>query len=73
MDFAHDQLTTGRKMRVLTVIDISSRFSPAIDPRFSYRGADVVQILEKVCSQVGYPATIRVDQGTDFVPRDLDL
>jgi len=37
MDFVHDQLTTGRKMRVLTVIDISLRFSPAIDPRFSRR------------------------------------
>jgi|SoiMethySBSTD1v2_1073268.scaffolds.fasta_scaffold937400_3 transposase InsO family protein len=27
MDFVHDQLATGRKLRVLTVLDIFSRFS----------------------------------------------
>lgn len=73
MDFVHDQLATGRKLRVLTVVDIFSRFSPAIDPRFTYRGEDVVRILEQVCAGVGYPATIRVDQGSEFVSRDLDL
>jgi putative transposase len=73
MDFVHDQLATGRKIRVLTVVDTFSRYSPVIDPRFSYRGEDVVQVLDKVCARVGYPATIRVDQGTEFVSRDLDL
>jgi putative transposase len=32
-----------------------------------------VRVLEKVCTRIGYPATIRVDQGTEFVSRDLDL
>jgi len=73
MDFVHDQLATGRKIRVLTVVDTFSRYSPTIDPRFSYRGENVVQVLEKVCAEIGYPATIRVDQGTEFVSRDLDL
>jgi len=73
MDFVHDQLATGRKLRILTVIDIYSRFSPAIDPRFSYRGEDVVQTLERVCKSIGYPETIRVDQGSEFISRDLDL
>lgn len=35
MDFFHDQLATGRKIRVLTVVDTFSRFSPVVDPRFS--------------------------------------
>jgi putative transposase len=73
MDFVHDQLATGRKIRVLTVVDTFSRYSPATDPRFSYRGEDIVQVLEKVCAELGYPATIRVDQGTEFVSCDLDL
>ena len=73
MDFVHDQLATGRKIRVLTVVDTFSRFSPALEPRFSFRGADVVEALERVCPQVGFPATIRVDQGTEFISRDLDL
>ena len=73
MDFVHDQLATGRKLRVLTIVDTFSRFSPALEPRFSFRGADVVEVLERVGRQVGFPATIRVDQGTEFVSRDLDL
>ena len=73
MDFVHDQLATGRKLRVLTVVDIFSRFSPALEPRLTFRGTDVVEILERVCNEVGFPATIRVDQGTEFVSRDLDL
>lgn len=73
MDFLHDQLATGRKIRVLTVVDTFSRFSPALDARFSYRGEDVVQTLERVCSTIGYPKAIRVDQGSEFVSRDLDL
>ena len=46
MDFVHDQLATGRKLRVLTEVDTWSRFSPAVDRRFSYRGQDVVQRLK---------------------------
>lgn len=44
-----------------------------IDPRFSYRGEDVVQILDKVCTETCYPGTNRGDQGSEFVSRDLDL
>lgn len=73
MDFVHDQLATGRRLRVLTIVDIFSRYVPALDPRFSYRGEDVVATLERVCSELGYPKTIRVDQGSEFVSRDLDL
>ena len=73
MDFVHDQLAMGKKIRVLTVVDIFSKFSPVVDPRFSYRAEDLVRTLEKVCGHVGYPKTIRVDQGSEFVSRDLDL
>jgi transposase InsO family protein len=31
MDFVHDQLATGRKLRVLTIVDTFSRFSPALE------------------------------------------
>ena len=73
MDFVHDQFATGRKIRVLTMVDTFSRFVPALDPRFSYRGEDVVATLDRVCRRIGYPATIRVDQGSEFISRDLDL
>ena len=58
---------------MLTIVDTFSRFSPAVEPRFNFRGADVVEVLEEVGRQVGFPTTIRVDQGTEFVSRDLDL
>ena len=73
MDFVHDQLATGAKLRVLTIVDTFSRFSPAIEPRFNFHGADVVEVLERVGREVGFPAAIRVDQGSEFVSRDLDL
>lgn len=55
------------------MVDTFSRYTPVLDPRHSYRGEDVVQTLERVCRNVGYPKTIRVDAGTEFVSRDLDL
>jgi putative transposase len=73
MDFVHDQLATGRKLRILTVVDTFSRVSPVVDPRFSYRGEDVVATLEKTCQVAGYPKTIRVDNGSEFISRDMDL
>jgi putative transposase len=33
----------------------------------------VVKSLDRVCSKVGYPKTIRVDNGPEFISRDLDL
>ncbi|GLS33893.1 Integrase core domain-containing protein [Mesorhizobium albiziae] len=68
-----DQLARGKKLRVLTVVDTYSRYVPMLDPRFSYCGEDVVATLERVCSTIGYPKTIRLDQGSEFVASDLDL
>ena len=73
MDFVHNQLALGNKLRILTIVDTHSRFCPAADPRFAYRGEDVVRTLERVCAQVGYPRTIRVDNGSEFISRDLDV
>lgn len=64
--FLSDTISDGRRFTF-------SRFSPAADPRFSYRAEDVVVTLERVCAKLGYPKTIRVDQGSEFVSRDLDL
>ena len=38
-----------------------------------FRAENVVATLERVCAKLGYPRTIRVDQGSEFVSRDLDL
>ena len=72
MDFVHNQLALGNKLRILTIVDTHSRFCPAAVPRFAYRGEDVVRTLERVCAQVGYPRTIRVANSSEFVSRDLE-
>lgn len=33
----------------------------------------MIHVLERVCAEVGYPASIRVDQGSEFISRELDL
>ena len=68
-----DQLFDGRKIRVLTIVDNFTRVSPAIDVRQSYRGADVVATLERVAGRYGRPKRIRVDNGPEFVSKELDL
>lgn len=37
MDFVHDQLALGRKLRILTVVDTHSRFCPAGGPALGSR------------------------------------
>ncbi len=38
----------GRSLRMLTIVDTLARFSPAFEPRFTFRGAHVVEVLEGV-------------------------
>lgn len=73
MDFVHGQLALGKKLRILTIVDTHSRYCPATDVRFQYRTEDVVQALEQICTKIGYPKTIRVNNGSEFISHDLDL
>ena len=45
----------------------------SVVPRFRFRAPDVVEVLERVCGETGYPASIRVDQGSEFISKELDL
>ena len=72
MDFVHDQLATGTKLRVLTFVATFSSFSPTLEPRLSFRGADVVEVLERVGR--GWWGCLKgVDQGTELCHATWDL
>lgn len=45
----------------------------ALDARFNDRGENVLATLERVCAAIGTPNVNWVDQGTEFVFRDMDL
>jgi putative transposase len=73
MDFLSDQLFDGRKIRVLSIVDNFTRVSPALDVRTSYRGADVVETLDRIAAEYGRPKRIRLDNGPEFISKDLDV
>lgn len=68
-----DQAFDGKKLRVLTIVDNFSRVSPAIGVRRQYTGYDVVRTLDRATKRYGIPRTIRVDNGPEFVSKELDL
>lgn len=73
MDFMADQMFDGKKLRVLTIVDNFSRVSPAIGVGYRYTGYDVVRTLEIAIKRYGTPKTIRVDNGPEFVSKEVDL
>jgi len=66
MDFIHDALATGRRFRCLTIIDVKSRYVPAIEAAFSLPGERVVAVLERLKRTRGIPQKITVDNGPEF-------
>jgi putative transposase len=73
MDFMHDELFNGRRLRLLTIVDNFSRVSPGIGVKPRYQATDVVETLTAATRQYGIPKYIRVDNGPEFVAKELDL
>ena len=72
MDFMSDQLYDSRRIRVLTLVDNHTQESLAIPVGQRVRSMDVVGVLEQVVDEHGRPESIRVDNGSEFLSRDLD-
>ena len=72
MDFMHDTLASGEKIRVLTVVDVFTRECLALEARQTFRGQDVAAVLSKLVLLQGLPKIIQCDQGTEFTSRILD-
>lgn len=72
MDFVADALFDGRKLRMLTVVDLFTRECLAIEVGQSLKGEDVVRTLSDVCVQRGLPGTIKTDNGSEFISKVMD-
>lgn len=72
MDFLHDELLNGRRMRVLTIIDMFTRECLALEARRRFTGTDVAVILSGLIERRGTPETIQCDQGSEFTSMAMD-
>jgi len=67
MDFMHDQLADGRSIRLLNVIDDFNREALGIEVDFSLPAERVVRTLEQIVDWRGKPASIRCDNGPEYL------
>jgi putative transposase len=67
MDFMHDVLENGRKIRVLNVIDDYNREALAIESEYSFPSVKVIDVLQRIIEENGKPDKIRVDNGSEFI------
>ncbi len=66
-DFVADQTTDGKTLRFLTVIDEYTRRGLWIECARHLTSVDVVRVLEQLVEIHGEPATIKSDNGPEFV------
>src|SRR5690606_16530523 len=66
LDFVHDQLATGRRFRVLNIVDDVTRECLAAVPDTSISGLRVVRELTALIAERGKPGMIVSDNGTEL-------
>lgn len=72
LDFVADALVTGRRIRLLNVLDLFTREALAIEVDVSLPGARVVTVLERVVGERGTPDELVLDNGPELTGRALD-
>ena len=67
IDFIYDHLTSGFRIRGLSVIDQFSRKCLGVDFCKSYNGLQVTEALDSIAVRIGqYPKIITLDNGPEF-------
>jgi putative transposase len=69
MDFVMDGLSTGRGLRMFTMVDSYTRECLAIEVDSCLSSRRVTRVLEWVIGQRGAPESIRCDNGPEFTSR----
>ena len=71
MDFMHDQLSDGRSIRLLNVLDDHNREGLGIDIDFSLPSQRVIRSLEQIIEWRGKPQRIRCDNGPEYISETI--
>lgn len=69
LDFAHDAVAAGRKMRVLSVVDVYTRECLALEVDTSFASQRVTRVLEEIMTRRAQPLAIRCDNGPELTSR----
>jgi putative transposase len=72
MDFMSDGLWNGRKIKILTILDIFTKECLALEVDTSINGDRVARVLDGLIFMRGCPAVITTDNGTEFTGIALD-
>jgi putative transposase len=71
MDFVTDCVSSGKVIRMLTIVDDCTRECPAIEVDTSLGGLRVRRVLDRIASERGLPEAIVLDNGPEFRGRAL--
>ncbi len=72
MDFVHDTLSSGRKLKCLNVLDEYTRECLVIEADSSIGGGRVARVLDMLKDFRGLPEAIRLDNGPEFTSKVMD-
>lgn len=73
IDFMHDSLANGRKIRLLTIIDPYNRECKGIYIGHNLPAERVIELLEQCIEKYGKPCYIRSDNGPEFISKKFQL
>lgn len=71
LDFVSDSLLSGRKIRVMPVIDVCTRENLACETDFSLPARRVTAVLTRLAAWRGLPEWIRLDNGPELISKEL--
>lgn len=72
LDFLEDALASGRKIRLLSVIDVFTREALALEVDTGLPGSAVVRVLDRLGAARPLPARLVLDNGPELISRVLE-
>lgn len=72
LDFRQGAVASGRPVRLLSVIDVSTREALVLEGDTSLAGSRVVRVLDRLCGERPAPAQIVLDNGPELISRVLE-